>query len=126
MIWVFGPPAVFPPLQLHGSSFGMNSGEEPKLIPGVGGGGVCGAGQEAEYNILKLTSSSHVKLRLTLVPPRILGIAATRHRTARMGISNVSLDDSVDTWLQTNLVNLFLFIHCLLSQTWAQVVQKRT
>lgn len=36
----------------------------PKLIPGAGGGG-GGTRQEADYNLFKVTSPSHVRFRLT-------------------------------------------------------------
>ncbi|XP_068589729.1 homeobox protein Hox-C3a-like [Cebidichthys violaceus] len=51
------------PLQLHGNSFAMSSGQVPKLSAGYneeGGGG----GQEAEVNQQNMTSSAHVSSRL--------------------------------------------------------------
>ncbi|XP_028437655.1 homeobox protein Hox-D3 [Perca flavescens] len=51
------------PLQLHGNSFAMSSGQVPKLNAGYneeGGGG----GQEAELNQQNMTSSAHVSCRL--------------------------------------------------------------
>lgn len=50
------------PLQLHGNSFAMSSGQVPKLSAGEGGGG--GGGQEAELNQQNMTSSAHVSSRL--------------------------------------------------------------
>ncbi|XP_032377010.1 homeobox protein Hox-D3 [Etheostoma spectabile] len=51
------------PLQLHGNSFTISSGQVPKLCAGYnkeGGGG----GQEAELNLQNMTSSAHVSCRL--------------------------------------------------------------
>lgn len=56
------------PLQLHGNSFAMSSGQVPKLNAGCneegGGGGGGGGGQEAELNQQNMTSSAHVSSRL--------------------------------------------------------------
>ncbi|XP_070767252.1 homeobox protein HOX3-like [Enoplosus armatus] len=56
------------PLQLHGNSFAMSSGQVPKLSAGYyeggGGGGGGGGGQEAEPNQQNMTSSAHVSSRL--------------------------------------------------------------
>ncbi|XP_029291003.1 homeobox protein Hox-A3a-like [Cottoperca gobio] len=49
------------PLQLHGNSFAMSSGQVPKLSEGYNEGG---AGQEAERNQQNMTSSAHVSSRL--------------------------------------------------------------
>lgn len=57
------------PLQLHGNSFAMSSGQVPKLSRGGGGGG-CGGegggggGQEAELYQQSTTSSACVSSRL--------------------------------------------------------------
>lgn len=57
------------PLQLHGNSFAMSSGQVPKLSRGGGGGG-CGGegggggGQEAELYQQSTTSSARVSSRL--------------------------------------------------------------
>nr|XP_046252181.1 homeobox protein Hox-C3a [Scatophagus argus] len=67
------PQQPAPPLQLHGNSFAMSSGQVPKQSRGGGGGGGgggrCGGvgggeGQEAEFNQQNLTSSAHVSSRL--------------------------------------------------------------
>lgn len=50
------------PLQLHGNSFAMSSGQVPKLSAGYNEGG--GGGQEAELNQQNMTSSSSVSSRL--------------------------------------------------------------
>ncbi|CAI5647564.1 unnamed protein product [Oreochromis niloticus] len=50
------------PLQLHGNSFAMSSGQVPKLSAGYNEGG--GGGQEAELNQQNMTSSSRVSSRL--------------------------------------------------------------
>ncbi|XP_018521410.1 homeobox protein Hox-D4 [Lates calcarifer] len=61
------------PLQLHGNSFAMSSGQVPKLNAGYNGGGGGsggggrgggGGGQEAELNQQNMTSSAHVSSRL--------------------------------------------------------------
>ncbi|XP_008286505.1 homeobox protein HOX3-like [Stegastes partitus] len=58
------------PLQLHGNSFAMSSGQEPKLNAGYneggggGGGGRGGGGQETELNQQNMTSSAGVSSRL--------------------------------------------------------------
>ncbi|XP_042264326.1 homeobox protein Hox-A3-like [Thunnus albacares] len=55
------------PLQLHGNTFAMSSGQVPKLSAGYnegGGGGGDGGGQEAELNQQNMTSSAHVSSRL--------------------------------------------------------------
>lgn len=53
------------PLQLHGNSFAMSSGQVPKLSAGYNeGGGGGGGGQEAELNQQNMTSSAHVSSRL--------------------------------------------------------------
>ncbi|XP_071332366.1 homeobox protein Hox-D4-like [Trachinotus anak] len=54
------------PLQLHGNSFAMSSGQVPKLSAGYNGGGEGGrgGGQEAELNQQNMTSSAHVSSRL--------------------------------------------------------------
>lgn len=49
------------PLQLHGNSFAMGSGQVPKLSAGgggVGGDGGAGGGQEAQLQRQNMTSSS--------------------------------------------------------------------
>lgn len=55
------------PLQLHGNSFAMRSGQVPKLNAGYnegGGGGGGGRGQESELNQQNMTSTAHVSSRL--------------------------------------------------------------
>lgn len=58
------------PLQLHGNSFAMSSGQVPKRRQGGGGGcggeggGGRGGGQEAELYQLNMTSSARVSSRL--------------------------------------------------------------
>ncbi|KAM7404753.1 hypothetical protein PAMP_012072 [Pampus punctatissimus] len=55
------------PLQLHGNSFAMSSGQVPKLNAGYNrgrGGGAAGGGQEAELNQQNMTSSAYVSSRL--------------------------------------------------------------
>ncbi|XP_070825485.1 homeobox protein Hox-D3-like [Chaetodon trifascialis] len=52
------------PLQLHGNSFAMSSGQVPKLSAGYNEGGGGGGGQEAELNQQNMTSSAHVRSRL--------------------------------------------------------------
>lgn len=53
------------PLQLHGNSFAMSSGQVPKLRAGCNeGGGGGGGGQEAELRQQNMTSSAHVSSRL--------------------------------------------------------------
>ncbi len=57
------------PLQLHGNSFAMSSGQVPKLSAGYnegggGGGRGGGGGQEAELHQQNMTSSAHVSSRL--------------------------------------------------------------
>ncbi|XP_069383128.1 homeobox protein Hox-C4a isoform X2 [Paralichthys olivaceus] len=49
------------PLQLHGNSFAMSSGQMP--VPEYNGGG--GGGQDAELNQQNMTSSVHVSSRLS-------------------------------------------------------------
>ncbi|XP_034446389.1 homeobox protein Hox-A4-like [Hippoglossus hippoglossus] len=49
------------PLQLHGNSFAMSSGQVP--VPEYNGGG--GGGQDAELNQQNMTSSAHVSSRLS-------------------------------------------------------------
>lgn len=58
------------PLQLHGNTFAMSSGQVPKLSAGYnegegGGGGGSGGGQEAELNQQNISSSAHVSSRLS-------------------------------------------------------------
>lgn len=48
------------PMQLHGNSFAMSSGQVPNLRAGYNGGG----GQVAELNQQNMTSSAHVPSRL--------------------------------------------------------------
>ncbi|KAL7398205.1 hypothetical protein ABVT39_005967 [Epinephelus coioides] len=52
------------PLQLHGNSFAMSSGQVPKLSAGYNEGG-GGGGQEAELNQQNMTSSARVSCRLS-------------------------------------------------------------
>ncbi|XP_030589038.1 homeobox protein HOX3-like [Archocentrus centrarchus] len=53
------------PLQLHGNSFAMSSGQVPKLSAGYNeGGGGGGGGREAELNQQNMTPSSRVSSRL--------------------------------------------------------------
>lgn len=52
------------PLQLHGNSFAMSSGQVPKLSAGYNEGEGGGGGQEAELNQQNMTSSAHVSSRL--------------------------------------------------------------
>ncbi|KAK5863595.1 hypothetical protein PBY51_000618 [Eleginops maclovinus] len=49
------------PLQLHGNSFAMSSGQVPKLSAGYNEGG---GGQDAELHQQTMTSSAHVSSRL--------------------------------------------------------------
>ncbi|KAF7662747.1 hypothetical protein LDENG_00227190 [Lucifuga dentata] len=52
------------PLQLHGNSLAMSSGQVPKLSAGYNEGGGGGGGQEAELSQQNMTSSAHVTSRL--------------------------------------------------------------
>lgn len=61
------------PLQLHGNSFAMGSGQVPKLSAGEGGGGGggdggAGGGQEAQPQRQNMTSSSSAGVSSRLSP----------------------------------------------------------
>lgn len=63
------------PLQLHGNSFAMGSGQVPKLSAGEGGGGGggggdggAGGGQEAQLQRQNMTSSSSAGVTCRLSP----------------------------------------------------------